>query len=406
MHVSAILTNNLMRKFLLGALLSATIILPGFAHAATGPDLSIRASSIRFSKDALYAGDTVRIYATIKNGGETDAVAQVFFYQGAILIGGSQAISVVADGSGDDVYVDFTVPTGSFNIRAVIQGADPEDTNSSNDSATTPLYHPLVDEDRDGVEDDADNCKEDSNKDQKDTDKDGKGDECDSDDDNDGLSDSEELKKKTSPTLKDTDGDGVDDAEDEYPTDGTRSKKAVTPVVAPVVKTEPPKTSVVTETKPVVTPVVTKTETVQSPPPAETIQEPEPPQTEDVQPLVLGAVKASPDARFTYKQIDWRTYEFEATPAEGEGGFTYGWDFGDGATSVQQKITHAFPQAGSYTVTLGIVDRDGEITSDAQVLDISFFHLDNPLVQLTLGLLLVILFGLGVFIFRLRRSHV
>ncbi len=392
-----------MRKSFLASVFLASLALAVNVHAASGPDLSLKAANIRFNKEVLYSGDTVRIYATIKNVGDTDAAAQVFFYQGAILIGGSQAVSVVADGAGDDVFVDFTVPTGAFNIRAVIQGADPQDINSSNDVATTPLYEPKVDADRDGVGDDTDNCPTDANTDQLDTDHDGKGNACDSDDDNDGLSDADEATKGTSPTLSDTDGDGVPDGSDDYPTDATRSKKPVAP--APVVKTEPVKAPAsvqpasVAPAKPVTT--AKPAEEVSVPIEIAAAETPV-----DAVPLVLGATKASPDARFTYKEIDWRTYEFEATPPEGQGGLTYGWDFGDGATSVQAKITHAFPRAGNYTVTLGIVDTDGNVTSDAQVLDISFFHLDNPLVQLTLGLLLVILLGLLVFIIRLRRHAV
>jgi len=395
--------SNFMRNFFLASVFLASLALAVNVHAVSGPDLSLKAANIRFNKEVLYTGDTVRIYATIKNIGDTDAVAQVFFYQGAILIGSSQAVSVVADGAGDDVFVDFTVPKGAFNIRAVIQGSDPQDINSSNDVATTPLYEPKVDADRDGVGDDTDNCPADANTDQLDTDHDGKGNVCDSDDDNDGLSDSDEARKGTSPTLSDTDGDGVSDGADEYPTDATRSKKPVAPAPAPVVKSEPAKTPAPPPAA-IVKAAPAATEKPAEPSAPITIAVAEAPG--DDAPLVLGATKASPSARFTYKQIDWRTYEFEATPPEGQGGLTYGWDFGDGATSVQAKITHAFPRAGDYTVTLGIVDADGNVKSDAQVLDISFFHLDNPLVQLTLGLLLVILLGLLVFLIRLRRHEV
>lgn len=379
--------NNMRRLFAFLCILA--MFSPIVTHAAT-VDLSISAKNIRFSTETLYAGDKIRIYATIKNLGDVDASAQVFFYQGAILIGSSQYVSVVSGGAGDDVYVDFTVPEGSFNIRAVIQGADPTDQNSTNDFAVTPLYSPIVDADRDGVTDDEDNCPEDANAEQENFDGDQKGDICDPDDDN----------------------DGVADNEDKYPKDTSRSAD---PIVKPAPKVEtvvPEKTEVAVVATPVAQPVVviptvagvreemSATPTTQA---STTVAHdiPSLPSTEDAVLLAFN-VKTSPDARFTYKQIDWRTYEFSATPQEG-GGYSYGWDFGDGATSVQSKITHAFPTAGKYTVTLAITDADGTVTSDAEELDISFFHLDNPLVQLTLGLLVVILLGLLIFILNLRR---
>lgn len=388
-----------MRQLFLLALLASFLAPHAGVFAATGPDLSISANSIRFSSDKLYVGDDIRIYATVKNLGETDAVAQVVFYQGGIEVGTSQTISVIADGAGDDVFVDFTVPNGSFNIRAVVLSVEPRDTNDGNNSATTPLYRPIADEDRDGVEDEDDNCVEDENADQSDIDHDGKGDVCDAD----------------------MDGDGVPNANDKYPTDSARSadsapkapvketpKEEVKPVVtpAPVVAAPVASTSTVAvkeTTEPKAEVAGVKVEDI---PEGEVVAIADEKDTSGMLSLGLGAVKSSPDARFTYRQIDWRTYEFVATPEGDAGGETFGWDFGDGATSVQGSITHAFPRAGSYTVTLAVADKDGNVRSDAQVLEISFFHLDNPLVQLTLGLLLVILLGLLVFIVRLRKERV
>ncbi len=49
----------------------------------------------------------------------------------------------------------------------------------------------------------------------------------DNDDDNDGLTDGDELALGTNPLLNDTDGDGVDDADDKYPLDYTRTGREV-----------------------------------------------------------------------------------------------------------------------------------------------------------------------------------
>ncbi len=178
----------------------ALAFLPGVLHAATA-DLSITQSQITFSKSTLYENDVVRIYARVRNLGETDMTATVFFYQGSELIGSAQPISLQASGAPEEVFIDYTVPSGSFNIRAVIQGAAPADENASNDEATTPLYTSVEDADRDGVSDDADNCPSDSNADQLDTDGDGAGNACDSDDDDDDVNDTTEVTNGTDPLV-------------------------------------------------------------------------------------------------------------------------------------------------------------------------------------------------------------
>jgi len=68
-----------------------------------------------------------------------------------------------------------------------------------------------ADSDGDGVFDTVDNCPNDANADQLDTDGDNQGDACDPDDDDDGLSDTEEANIGTDPLLADTDGDGITD---------------------------------------------------------------------------------------------------------------------------------------------------------------------------------------------------
>lgn len=374
------------RKLFYGFLLGLIIVLPSSVHAST-VDLSLDDNSISFSESTLYAGDLIRIYAKVRNIGDTDVSASVSFYQGGLLIGTSQAVSTRVGGNPDDVYVDFTVPTGSFNIRAVIQGSSPQDGNPANDAAQTALYTPIVDADRDGAIDDSDNCVNDSNTDQLDTDKDGQGDVCDSDDD----------------------GDGVADSSDQYPLDASKSKDAPVVINVPVEAT--PVTTVTTA--PSIAPTlsapatsVASSSSGQAPATLAATAEAATGTTLGVSvSSALSRLTTSPSARFTWKQVDWRTYEFTLAEQPTDG-VRFSWDFGDGATSVQSQITHAFSGPGSYTVTLAIVDDAGNTLSDAQTFDVTFFHLGNPQVMGIMSLLMLALFAFGFAFIKLRSSKI
>lgn len=93
--------------------------------------------------------------------------------------------------------------------------SDQADTDSDGigdacDEATTPN----TDADGDGVNDGGDNCPSIANADQLNTDNDTQGNVCDSDDDGDGVSDTQETTQGSNPLLSDTDGDGDLDGAD------------------------------------------------------------------------------------------------------------------------------------------------------------------------------------------------
>jgi hypothetical protein len=69
----------------------------------------------------------------------------------------------------------------------------------------------LPDSDGDGVTDSVDNCPNDANPEQENNDGDAQGDVCDDDDDNDGLTDTEEAAIGTNPFDADSDGDSISD---------------------------------------------------------------------------------------------------------------------------------------------------------------------------------------------------
>lgn len=360
---------------------AALLLTPAFARAAD-VDLGIFAKDITFSKP-LIAGDRVRVYGTVRNYGTQDVTGYVSFFQGSVPVGDSQVVSVRAGGSPEDVYVDFTVPTGTFNIRAEIRGTDPADQNASNDVAITTLFTPKLDQDHDGITDDKDNCVAKANTDQKDSDGDGVGDACDQDNDNDTLTDEVEAELGTDPFNRDTDGDGVPDASDFYPLDPKRSvKTVVAPPPKPAPKPAPTTSTTVSAaaTAPISAPVPTPTFV---PTPSETF---------------------SPKAVFSYRRTNWNTFAFTAFGSEIPGD-TYAWDFGDGATSTRREASHAYRQPGTYTVKLTVMDPSGTTASDTTMVRVPFFALGNPVVAALLGVLaLVALLGLW-FALRLGKRH-
>ncbi|MDP3985528.1 MAG: thrombospondin type 3 repeat-containing protein [bacterium] len=241
-----------MKYFFALSLLTASFLGGVPAHAKTYVhDLGIQ--TVTFSKTELFAGEKVRVYAKIVNYGTSDEVAYVNFWQGGISIGNSQPASLRAEGFPEEVFVDFTVPDQAFNIRVVVNGDSAGDENPKNNEKVTALITPIPDKDHDKIADSKDNCPDVANADQKNTDGDSQGDACDNDDDNDGLSDSEEKKKGTNPLKSDTDGDGVNDADDVFPTDPTRSQNpppappaappAITPPSEPEIKPSPVSTA-------------------------------------------------------------------------------------------------------------------------------------------------------------------
>ena len=94
---------------------------------------------------------------------------------------------------------------------------DDNDELSDAEEATLGTNPLLEDTDSDGDRDDADNCPLTANANQTNTDGDSEGNACDADDDNDGLSDTEEGVLGTDPLLVDTDSDGADDFDDNCP---------------------------------------------------------------------------------------------------------------------------------------------------------------------------------------------
>jgi hypothetical protein len=383
-------------KMLMTAIL--LFFLPNSVYAMA--DLGISPSDIRFSSESLIAGDQVRIYAKIYNNGDEDVSGYVTFYQGSTLIDDSVVVSVPTGGNADEVYVDFVVPEGKFNILALIRGTDPTDENADNDTALTASFTPMLDDDRDGIENEQDSCPDVANADQRDTDGDGDGDLCDQDDDNDGLSDEVEEELQSDPAKTDTDGDGYSDNQDAFPNDETKFELKKQETTAVEVTQTPAFQRIVEEVA----------KTIQKSTETDVVDEPEDSLDENVEgeaekaTLLVSDFQISPNAVFAYSQDDWNSYTFTLLADPSEKIISI-WDFGDGVTSSKQTVQHIYNRTGSFNVSLTITDETGVVRTEQTVVQVPFFHLKNRLVLTAVGVLLVLLLvGITSFIRLGRKS--
>lgn len=381
----------------------------GFAHnAQAAADVAIL-DDITFSKSTFIVGDTVRVYATIRNVGDVDVTGVVTFYIGTQQVGGSHEISMPKNGQKEEVFADFVVPEGEFNIRAVISNTNPVDANAVNDEVLTGLIDPVADTDRDGVPDTSDNCPFDKNEDQRNLDGDAQGNVCDSDIDGDGLSNVVEQERGTDPLSADTDGDGISDKDDPKPLGE--------PLTVP--KTIAPK------------PLTTDEVTADTPPARRAEGESSGASQSESDALaldessttivsndaVLGALgqtrnfllggagekksssapEASLNALFTFEEVRWATYDFRVLGPSRDGGYRYEWDFGDGTTSNRREVTHYFGRSGKFPVVLRITNPDGEFDEDTVEIHVAFFDMENRSVRmLIIFLVIILLIGLSV----------
>ncbi len=387
--------------------------IPTTAFAATyNYDLGIRPEDISFEPATFLVGDTVRIYATVRNFGRKDARANVLFLQGATPIGDAQRVSVRAIGFADEVFVDLVVPSRPFNVLVSLREPSPEDENSSNDQALSPIFTPVNDTDRDGIADEKDNCSIVANSNQKDTDGDGKGDLCDDDIDNDGLTNEQERKLGTDPYKPDTDGDGVIDSKDAYPLDPKRS--AVTPAGSNTSNTTStkslPNTTSPSSASPPPAPVPTGSSGSKVPASGSSASTPS--SKLDIRsgaalaPLLLKIPKSGssteitiPEPRKTDKNTlrvsvrverkGWNRFAFFANAYGAKGAIIYTWEFGDGRGGIGQNLEHQFRRSGDYHVTLKVQDSTKQKTSDSVDISISFWNLHNSQLWILVGLMVL-----------------
>ncbi len=160
-------------------------------------DLSIIEEDITFSKENIFEGETVKIFARIFNTGDTDVLGNVVFSNNGKAISVPQAISVRAQNY-DDVFVDWNPKSGVYDIELKIANTSLKDENLDNNATVKKGYLVDLDTDNDAIGNNKDN-----------------------DDDNDALTDEQENNLGTDSLKPDTDLDGVKDSVDSFPKDKT-----------------------------------------------------------------------------------------------------------------------------------------------------------------------------------------
>lgn len=171
-----------------GLVLIVLFFVPFAIFAATISNAGFLQGGIWYSKDPFFAGETVRVYAAIFNSGLDDISGRVEFFDNQKSIGSSNFF-VERGGRFSQVWTDWQATEGNHSIKAVIVsalllpvGKEPIPIEFEQKSASEESPR-LV---------------------QKDSDGDRVGNNDDPDDDNDGLTDTEEIKLGTNPLIADS----------------------------------------------------------------------------------------------------------------------------------------------------------------------------------------------------------
>jgi hypothetical protein len=190
-------------------------------------DLTLDQAAVTFSKENPLVNESLRIFVSVSNQGNDDLRGVVKIYNNTSLkhIGGDQPIAVLA-GQSDTAFADFTPESvGNQEIAVRVIPFDEAGDNPDNNKIITTVY---IDQDSDGdgtanrldSDDDNDGVVDDNDvfpldpSEQLDSDGDGIGNNADNDDDNDGVLDAQDAFPLNAAESQDSDDDGIGNNED------------------------------------------------------------------------------------------------------------------------------------------------------------------------------------------------
>lgn len=381
--------NSAILLFALTLLHSAIFFVPTAIAATFSGDLSINEKDIRFSTDNFIEGREVRIYATTTSFSDKDLLGAVRFFDNGEQIQGDQAISIFARKT-DDVFIDWIPSYGNHRVAVKIFPWQPEIDNPDNNWIATEIYV-VQDTDHDGIPNDKDSDDDGDGvldtedafplnpNEQYDTDGDGIGNNADPDDDNDGVPDKfDDMPLDPNETLDtdkdgignnadtDDDGDGLSDiAEENLGTnpikadtdgDGVNDKEDAFPL--------DPKESIDTDKDKIGNNIDTDDDNDGIP------------DSQDKFPLNKAPVisinnisapksdNSTPTETVTQTIGLLEDVTFDASESHDEDGkiISYVWEI-DGKTKEGNAITHTFKTTGEHDIKLTITDNSGESKS-------------------------------------------
>ena len=122
---------------------------------------------------------------------------------------------------------------------------------------------------------------------------------------------------------------------------------------------------------------------------------------------IENVLNISPNAIFTYKQVSWNEYVFQAQIPE-DPNYRVEWEFGDGVSSNKTEVTHLYRGYGEYIVNVRVVDPEGEVSEDSSTVMVPFLTLENIYIKLLIGILILLIIVGIIIVFKisnLSRDH-
>ena len=184
------------------------------------------------SNDPLLANNVVEFRTYVSEDEDGDGLPDFYEYRNNLLVGQNDRLAD-PDKDGVNNYQEYLANTDPTDLVVVQDDATPQpisdrdgDDIIDDEDAFPDDRAEWADADSDGVGDNSDNCRIIANADQRDTDGDLAGNLCDADDDDDGVTDTEDLFPEDSTESADSDADGIGDNQDQFPNDGGESADA------------------------------------------------------------------------------------------------------------------------------------------------------------------------------------